>query len=213
MTKERERNYFNVDIDIKDTPLALDIEDVFYIKDLKQRKLYINSVICSESVIDAIHHILQYNAEDVGIPIDQRKPILLYLTTNGGNVEAGWQLIDVIMSSDTPVYTINTGYWYSMGFLIGLAGHKRFATKNARFLMHDGSNFVIDSSSKVKDQIEFQKRMDDRTKKFVLNKSNIDEKEYDEKLRVEWYMFADEAKGRGVIDSIIGEDCSISEVV
>ena len=140
-------------------------------------------------------------------------PIKLYMTTNGGNVDAGFQLIDVIMSSKTPIYTINSGYWYSMGFLIGIAGHKRFSTRNARMLMHDGCHFLGDSSAKLQDQVEFQKRFDSRIKQYVISRSNITSEEYDKKFRVEWYMFADEAKERGLIDYIIGEDCEIDEIV
>ena len=37
--------------------------------------------------------------------------------------------------------------------------------------------------------------------------------EYDSKFRVEWYMFADEAKEKGFTDYIIGVDCDIDEIV
>ena len=100
-----------------------------------------------------------------------------------------------------------------MAFLIGLAGHKRFATSNAKFLMHDGSNFVYGSGTKVQDQMEFQKRVEGRIKDYVIARSGVTEKEYDEKLRVEWYLFADEAKEKGFVDHIIGVDCDIDEIV
>ena len=156
---------------------------------------------------------MQYNREDSGIPESERKPILLYLTTNGGSVDAGFELIDVIQSSKTPVYTINLGWWYSMGSLIGMAGHKRFAMTNSKILMHDGSNFVYNSGAKAQDQMEFQKRVEDRVREYVLKNSTVSPEEYDEKLRVEWYLFADEAKEKGFIDYIVGVDCEIDEIV
>lgn len=110
------------------------LEDIFYLKDLKQRKLFISDDISQETIGDAVRHIMQINREDADIPVDERLPILLYVTSNGGDVDSGFELVDAIMLSKTPVYTINLGYQYSMGFLIGLAGHKRFATKNAKFL-------------------------------------------------------------------------------
>lgn len=119
----------------------------------------------------------------------------------------------MIMNSKTPVYTINLGYQYSMGFLIGLAGHKRFATHNAKFLMHDGSNFVYNSGAKAQDQMEFQKKVEERIKQYIISRSNLTPEEYDSKLRVEWYLFADEAKQKGFVDYILGEDCDINEIV
>lgn len=100
-----------------------------------------------------------------------------------------------------------------MGFLIGLAGHKRFAFQNAKFLMHDGSNFVYNSGAKAQDQMEFQRRVEERIKSYILSRSKLTSDEYDGKLRVEWYLFADEAKDKGFVDYIVGKDCSIDDVI
>lgn len=207
--------YYDIDFEFDEESAIKSglIEEVFYVKDLQQRKLFLNMNIDQFTIGDIVRHIMQYNTEDKGIAPEERKPILLYLTSNGGSVDAGFELIDVIKSSKTPVYTINLGYQYSMGFLIGLAGHKRFATPNAKFLMHDGSNFVWDSGAKVQDRMEFQKKVEERIKNYVLQNSHISSEEYDSKFRVEWYMFADEAKEKGFVDYIIGSDCDINEII
>ena len=180
---------------------------------LKNRKLYLTEDI-DDCVIDSVvRHILQYNADDKGKPVEDRKPILLYCSSNGGEIDPGFELVDVILQSNTPVYTINLGYQYSMGFLIGLAGHKRYASKTAKFLMHDGTNFVINSGAKAQDQMEFNKRIEQRIKEYVLAQTKITSEMYDAQMRKEWYMFADEAKNLGVTDYIIGEDCNLDEIL
>lgn len=206
--------YYDIDFDIAEVLVENGlIDDLFYLKDLEQRKLFLNANIDQFSVASIVRHIMQFNSDDKGIEIMKRKPIILYITSNGGEVDAGFELIDAIQSSKTPVYTINLGYQYSMGFLIGLAGHKRFAMKNAKFLMHDGSNFVYGTGTKVQDQMEFQKRVEARIKEYIISRSCITSEEYDNKLRVEWYLFADEAKERGFTDYIIGVDCDMDEMV
>ena len=170
------------------------VEELLYVKDIQQRKFFLTTEIAQETVVDIVRHIMQINKEDKGI-------------------DAGFELIDVILTSKTPVYTINMGYQYSMGFLIGLAGHKRFAAKNAKFLMHDGSNFVYGNSSKVQDRVRFDARVEERVRDYVLARSNITPEEYDSKFRVEWYMFADEAKEKGFTDYIIGIDCDLDEII
>lgn len=206
--------YYNIEIEIDKALIDAGlVDELFYLKDLKQRKLFLNADVDQFSVFDIVKHIMQFNKEDKGIPVDNRKPILLYITSNGGEVDAGFELIDVIQNSETPVYTINLGYQYSMGFLIGLAGHQRFAMPNAKFLMHDGSNFVYNSGAKAQDQMEFQRRIEERIKAYILSRSKITSEEYDSKLRVEWYLFADEAKEKGFVDTIIGLDCNINEIV
>lgn len=214
MDKRDSGAYYDIDFEFEEALIKNGcVEDVFYLRDLKQRKLFIVTDISQETVGDAIRHIMQINREDVGVAREDRKPIILYVTSNGGDVDAGFALIDVIQCSKTPVYTINLGYQYSMGFLIGLAGHKRFAAPNAKFLHHDGTNVIINSGTKVKDQMEFNKQMEERIKQYVLSRTKITSEMYDSQVRREWYMFADEAKELGVTDYIIGKDCTINDIV
>lgn len=213
MRKQR-KGYYDIDIAIEKTLLDSGmVDELFYLQDLKQRKLFLNSDIDQYTVADIVKHIMQINKEDKGIEPEKRKPILLYVTSNGGEIDSGFELIDVIMSSKTPVYTINLGYQYSMGFLIGLAGHKRYATRNAKFLHHDGTNVIINSGTKAKDQMEFQDKIEARIKEYVIKKTKVTEDEYETHMRQEWYLFADEAKKYGMVDYIIGVDCDIDEVV
>lgn len=210
----KRKGYYDIEIDFEKAMLDSGlIDDMFYLKDLKQRKLFLNSDIDQSSVAAIVRHIMQFNADDYGLEPEVRKPIYLYVVSNGGEVDSGFELVDVIQSSITPVYTINLGYQYSMGFLIGLAGHKRFATKNAKYLMHDGSNFIYNSGAKAQDQMEFQRKVEKRVKEYIISQSKLTEEEYDSKLRVEWYLFAEEAKEKGFVDYIIGEDCSIDTIV
>lgn len=190
------------------------LDDMFRLKDLQQRKLFLNDEIDMMTVEEIVKWILQYNADDKGVEPSERKPILLYLSSEGGKVEAGFQLIDVIENSKTPVYTINLGYWYSMGLIIGLSGHKRFATQNAQFLLHDGSVAIYNSSGKAADQAAFIKKQDERIKEYVLNRTTLTSKMYNKKYQTEWYMFADEALKYGFIDHIIGDgETTLDEVV
>ena len=189
------------------------VGELFYLQDLKQRKLFLNADIDQFAVAEIVKHIMQFNKEDKDIEPENRQPILLYVTSNGGEVDSGFELIDVIMCSKTPVYTINLGFQYSMGFLIGLAGHRRYATPNAKYLVHDGVNFIYNSGAKAQDQMEFNRKIENRIKQYVISRSNVDDDEYDSKLRVEWYLFADEAKEKGFVDYIIGKDCDINEIV
>lgn len=212
--RTKRKGYYDIEIDVEQVLMDNgEIESLFYLKDLKQRKLFLNFDIEQMSIADIVKHIMQFNKEDKGIEPKDRRPILLYVTSNGGEVDSGFELIDVIQNSKTPVYTINLGYQYSMGFLIGLAGHKRFATPNAKFLMHDGSNFIYNSGAKAQDQMEFQRKVEERVRRYILSRSQLTSAEYDSKLRVEWYLFADEAKKKGFVDYIIGEDCDMDEVI
>lgn len=190
------------------------ILDKFELEDIEGRRLYLNDTIDSDVVNTIVYHIMRYNREDKGIKKEDRKPILLYLNSNGGSVPDGYALIDAIENSITPVYTVNQGYCYSMGFLIFLAGHKRYCMPSATFLMHDGSTMGWDSTAKLKDRMDFEtKQVEEYTRRYIISKTKIDDKLYDEKYRVEWYFYPIEAKEYGVLDYIVGTDCTIDEIV
>ena len=189
-------------------------EDRFNFEDLEGRRIYLNCEI-DENVMDsAVYHILRFNRLDKGIPVEARKPIILYINSPGGNVIDGYGLIDVIRESKTPVYTVNLAFAASMGFLIFIAGHKRYSLPRAEFLLHDGSTGDIGSMLKVKDRIDFEvNQVAEMTKQYVLDRTSIDEATYNEKLRVEWYFLPEEGKKIGAVDYIVGKDCSIDEIV
>lgn len=208
-------NKFTVDIDeiLNGSKSGLDLDEMFYLEDLSDRKMYITANIEQFTIADIVRNILTINKQDAGIKPEERKPIILYVTSCGGSVDDGFELIDVIKSSITPIYTVNLGYQYSMGFLIGIAGHKRFAMKNSKFLLHDGMNFVFDSAAKAQDRFEFSKVVESRVKAFVIENSKITPEEYDSNFSREWYMFSDEAKEKGFTDYIVGEDCTLEDII
>lgn len=212
---EKKNGYYDFDIDVEVWAHGACLSELMWLRDIQRRKFYLNDDVAQETVHEIARHILQINREDddAGLDPADRQPILLYIVSNGGEVDSGFELIDVIEASTTPVWTVNLGYQYSMGFLIGLAGHRRYATKNAKFLMHDGSNFIWNSGSKAQDQMEFQKRVEGRVRDYVLSHSRVTPEEYDSKERVEWYLFADEAKEKGFTDYIVGADRPIEEIV
>ena len=105
------KGYYDYEVEIEKALLEAGmVEEIFYLNDLKQRKLFLNVDVEQLSVADIVKHIMQYNKEDKGIDPKDRQPILLYVTSNGGEVDSGFELIDIIQNSKTPVYTINLGY-------------------------------------------------------------------------------------------------------
>ena len=189
--------------------------DKFDIEDIEiNRHLYLNSDV-DESVINQIvYHILRYNRLDKGIPVNDRKPIVLYINTPGGNVVDGYGLVDGILCSRTPVYTVNLGECSSMGFLIFISGHKRYAMPHSEFLMHEGVTGAVDCLSKAKERIDFEAgEMEQMTKAHVLERTKITSDMYKEKYKCEWYFLPEAAKDLGVTDFIIGKDCELDDII
>lgn len=186
--------------------------DKFAIEEINNRHLYLNDVVDDLVLESVVFHILRFNRMDKDIPVSERQPIILYINSPGGTVTDGYALIDAILTSQTPVYTVNQGLCASMGFLIFLAGDKRYSMPHAQFLMHDGSTFAMDSTAKARDRIEFQGQVEAMTQKYVQARTTISDDLYERKYRVEWYMLPEEAKSHGIVTDIITAE-TLSEVL
>ena len=188
--------------------------DSFEMEDIDDRRLYINDNIDKDVITSIGYHIMRYNRLDKEVDVKNRKPIMLYLNTHGGDLYAGNSLVSLIKCSKTPIYTVNLGLCFSMGFLIFLAGKKRYSMDNGVFLLHDGSNGDVNSTAKVFDKIEFEKNViEKKIKEYVLENTDITAKTYDKNYRKEWYMDADKAKELNVVDYIVGEDCDLDDIL
>lgn len=197
-----------------DESFSYEYNDKFIIEDNLDRRIYINGEIDSGVIDIAAYQIMRFNRMDKGLPYEERKPIRLYINSPGGIVSDGYGLISTIINSKTPVYTINLALAASMALLVFIAGHKRYTMPHAEFLMHDGSTGTFGSSSKVKDQIEFESiQLEGMTKDFIISHTKIAEELYKEKHRMEWWFLAKEARQVGVADYIVGEDCDMDEIL
>jgi ATP-dependent Clp protease protease subunit len=173
---------------------------------LKERKIYFNQEVDSYIVNKIVYWIQIWNKEDDenGLVGDERKPIRISLTSNGGDVVAGFAAIDAIKRSKTKVIIEGIGVCASMGALLLISGHERLAYPNTVILIHDGSLAVHSSSKKAKNTMNFYDRLDERVKNFIIENTNITKELYEEKEDEEWYMFAnDEGIDLKIIDGLL----------
>lgn len=192
------------------------LEEFSRAREFEDRRLYLNGEIesldyeskcmfTSTSMTGKIvEQIFDFNRTDEGLPIEERKPVRLYINSPGGEITEGFSLLSAVEISKTPIYTINVGEWCSMAFLIGITGHKRFAMPHTTFLMHEGTSFAGGSASKMQDRAKFNERFKQEViKPHVLKHSKMNGVDYDALERVELYMLPEDALMRGFIDEIV----------
>ena len=189
------------------------LEEMFVMSDIEDRKLFINGEITPETRANISYHIMRYNALDIDVPVTERTPIIIYISSTGGSMWDGMGICDCIKNSKTPVIGVCTSYALSMGFYIYISCHKRYASENAFFLNHEGRDGDYGSPSKVDDYWRFGQKYKERLMQFVVSRTKLSIKGLKKTERIENYYFADEAKTLGIVDSIIGKDCDIDEVV
>lgn len=180
------------------------LEDVSAMYDAIDRVLFLADV--NEENAEAISHLIRmWNVVDKDLDVKDRQPIKLYIDSHGGDVCAGFMIIDAIKISKTPVYTINMGVAYSMGLCVFVAGHKRFSYPHASFLFHEGSGGMIGDAGKFKNFSKFYESLLEHLKQFLLDNTKMTSELYKEKDRDDWWFFVDEAIKYGFCDEILKE--------
>lgn len=117
----------------KKAPSRLDdkIDDAL----LEHRRIFFSAAVDDQSAQDVIRKLWYLELKDPG------KPILFIINSPGGSTDSGFAIWDQIKLISSPVTTLVTGLAASMGSILSLAGGKgkRFATPNARFMIHQPS--------------------------------------------------------------------------
>ena len=154
--------------------------------------------------------IMRWNMEDKNLPKEQRKPIWLYIQSLGGDLYYMWTLVDTIMLSETPVFTVNLGCCASAASLIFLAGHKRYMTPRAKVLIHEGSASLSGDATKLLDASDSYKKELKAMKDFILERTSISRSQLMKKRANDWELDAAFCLEHKVCDRIVSD---ISEIL
>lgn len=179
------------------------VEAVLEWKEIKDRRLVINEVV-TDAFLFYSQLIIQWNKEDKdnNIAIKDRKPIKILLNTVGGDLDACQSFYNVIQISKTPVYIYNMGICASAGALIFLSGHKRYALKGSKFLIHEGEVGLQGQTTKVLENLEQCKKTEKEIEEYIISKTKIDKKLYNKNKKKEWWI-GTEAVDLGIADAFV----------
>ena len=140
------------------------------------------------------------------IPVNERKPIKIYIDSNGGLIAQSLSIIDSIMLSKTPVWTINISCAYSSAFFVFIAGQRRIAYPHSSFLYHEGSvSNAGGDAAKFRNFADFYSKTLESVKKHILFCTNISEELYNEHIKDDWWISPEEALELGICDEIAKE--------
>ena len=173
-----------------------------YYKNLKNRKIIINEEIGDTLLETATLSFVEMDNDGTNEPIE------IIISTVGGEIYSGFNLVDQIEKSKSPVTIHIMSMAASMGFLIAMAGKNNPNVKTVCHpfsvgLLHSGSQYMEGSAHAVKDTFDFSQHYEEKIKNYILTHTKIDENLYEKIERKEYWMDADEMKRLGIVDEII----------
>lgn len=177
--------------------------------DTEQRLFYLSDEIDNTSIGTMCFNLLRLLQSDDEQEEKEknfkRQPIKIYINSYGGTIYDMWSLIDIIINSKTPIYTYCLGYAMSAGFMIFLAGHKRFIGKNATLLYHQLSGGQIGKYTDIKQNIGEYDRVQADIEIYVINRTKISKEKIIEirEKKIDWYIHSENAIDYGIADEVI----------
>lgn len=176
-----------------------------YYRQKKNRVLSLYDGISEDSILPIIEDILNFNEDDKEVAVEARKPIILRISSAGGDAEAAMSLANVVQLSKTPITIINMCDCYSAAFLIIISAKKRMSVASGNFMWHSGSlsqNGTVGLNTMF-DTMDFLKRYEKIYETYIIGNTKIDKKTYTKIKKDDFFMTAQDALELGVIDEII----------
>lgn len=173
-----------------------------------QRTFFIDYEIDEHySLIELAKEIIRINNEEKDI--ENPEPIVLYIHSYGGDVRQAIFFCDLIEASHVPVITVAAGAAMSAGFLIFLAGKRRYAFKHTKVLIHQGSGSATGNYEEMDAAQRMFKDEVNSMREYILSHTKIYETTYEKKKSKEWYIGGEKLVTYGIADKIVE---SLSEI-
>lgn len=133
------------------------------------------------------------------------EPIRVMITTQGGHVDSGFAIHDMMKFIESPVVTIGVGWVASIGVPILLGAEKdcRYSLPNTRFLLHQPSGGAGGQASDIRIAAEEILRLRERINRLVARESGQAIEQIENDSDRNFWMNAEEALDYGLIAKII----------
>ena len=165
---------------------------------LKTRTILVNGEVDHEMAERIIAQLLVLDAES-------HDPIRMIITSQGGHVDSGFAIYDMLRFIESEVIAIGAGWVASIAvpILFGAAKDKRFALPWTRFLLHQPSGGAGGQAKDIRIEAQEIIKIRERLNLLIAEETGqpLDKIAADSDRN--FWMNADEAKEYGLIEKVI----------
>lgn len=136
---------------------------------------------------------------------DSHDPIKMLITSQGGHVDSGYAIHDVMGYVESPIYGIGAGWVASIAvpILFGAPKENRLSLPNTRFLLHQPSGGAGGQLQDIRIEAQEIIKLRKRINKLIAEETGQPEEKVERDSDRNFWMSADEAKEYGIITRII----------
>lgn len=140
--------------------------------------------------------------------LDKNNEIYLYMTTPGGSVISGYDIINII---DTIKLTRNisciTDFSASMGFAIFQTCTNRYILQHGILMQHQMSSIIDGPIEKMKSYMKLSNELEETLNNIQANRLKIDVYDFKRKIMNDWWTFGKNNIKDNIADKIVKVAC------
>ena len=168
---------------------------------MRERILALRGDIELSTVGKIIDEIIAVNEEE-----DKEEPIHLYIQSDGGVAMDAYSLVDIMLTSEVPIYTYCNSYVSSSALDIFLMGERRYVFPHSRILVH-GVKSSMDNLTlpNLKTTLNNVEAIEEFGKQLLLERTNLTPKDVKKIYSANgdvWYSY-EEALACGIATDLI----------
>ncbi|HIF98650.1 MAG TPA: ATP-dependent Clp protease proteolytic subunit [Myxococcales bacterium] len=138
-------------------------------------------------------------------------PIRMVITSQGGHVDSGFAIHDMMKFIDSPVITLGAGWVASIGVPILLGAEKdcRYSLPNTRFLLHQPSGGAGGQASDIRIAAEEILKLRERINRLIAGETGQSVEQIENDSDRNFWMDAQEALEYGLIAKVVASAAEI----
>jgi ATP-dependent Clp protease, protease subunit len=164
----------------------------------KSRTLIISGEVNQKLAANVMGQLLAMSAES-------DKPITIYINSQGGHVESGDTIHDIVQYVPAPVRMVGTGWVASAGALIYVAVplEQRYSLPNTRFLLHQPAGGARGTASDVEIEAREILKMRERLNRVFAERTGQTVERIQDDTRRNFWLDAESAREYGLVGRIV----------
>lgn len=180
-----------------------------FMDSLSERLLRARTVIISGEITQKL--AARISAQLLALSAEDEAPITMFVNSQGGHVEAGDTIHDLVRFIRAPVRMVGTGWVASAGALIYVAvpREQRFCLPNTRFLLHQPAGGAGGSAADIDIEAREILKMRDRLNQIFSTATGQTIERIEEDTHRNFWLDAQAAVDYGLVGKIIDEETEL----
>ncbi len=165
---------------------------------LKTRTVLVSGAVDDKLAEKTIAQLLILDAEN-------HEPIRVMITSQGGHVDSGFAIHDMLRFIESPIITIGAGWVASIAvpILFGAPKERRYSLPNTRFLLHQPSGGAGGQASDIRIEAEEILKVREKLNALIAAETGQDLERVSKDSDRNFWMDAEQAKEYGLVDQVV----------